>query len=77
MNIIKALWDIMNGKKLNTATVITILIVVLGQLGMDHDVAVQAVSAVMAGIAGAMAIVGFFHRLWKAHQAKNALEVKP
>jgi uncharacterized membrane protein len=73
MNILKALWDVMNGKKLNTATVITILIVVLGQLGMEKEAATQMVSSIMAGIAGVMALVGFIHRLWKAYQEKKEL----
>lgn len=71
MDILKALWDVMNGKKLNTATVITILILALQTMGMAKEEAVQAVSAVMAGVAGVLAIVGFLHRLWKARQQKK------
>ena len=71
MNLISAFWDIMNGKKLNTATVIVIIVFVLQQLGLEKDAATQMTSQIMTGIAGVLALIGFVHRLIKSYREKQ------
>jgi hypothetical protein len=73
MNLFKTFWDAMNGKKLNTATVMIIVVFVLGQFGLEKEAATQMVSQIMTGIAGVLALVGFIHRLIKSAQEKNEL----
>ena len=71
MNLIKALWDLMNGKKLNTGTVI-ILVTFLAQkaLGIDDQAALNLATLSVTGISytigGIVLLVGYIHRLVKA-----------
>lgn len=69
MNILKALLDLMNGKKLNTGTVIVIAVIVLQQvLGIDKTEATNIATNVMMGVGGVFALWGYIHRLIKARK---------
>jgi uncharacterized membrane protein len=71
MSIIKVLWNLMSGKKFNTATLMIIVVFVLGQFGLEKDAATQMASQIMTGIAGVLALIGFIHRLIKSAKEKN------
>lgn len=69
--MLKALWDIINGHKLNTGTVVVIAAVVMQQyLGIDHETATNIATQIMLGVGGVLSLVGYIHRLVKAKQAK-------
>jgi hypothetical protein len=70
MNLLKAALDLLNGKKLNTGTIMVIVVVVLKQfLGVSESEAQTIATNVMMGVGGVMALWGYIHRLVKG--AKN------
>jgi len=72
MKILKALLDLLNGKKLNTGTIMVIAVVVIKQvLGVSETEATNMATNLMMGVGGVMALWGYVHRLIKAKQAKK------
>ena len=72
MKFFSALLDLLNGKKLNTGTIMVIAVIVLKQvLGVDESTANTMATNIMMGIGGVMALWGYIHRLIKAKQAKK------
>ena len=72
MKFFSALLDLLNGKKLNTGTIMVIAVIVLKQvLGVDESTANTMATNIMMGIGGVMALWGYIHRLIKAQQAKK------
>jgi len=66
MNLFKAALDLLNGKKLNTGTIMIIAVVVLKQfLGVDESTANTMATNIMMGVGGVMALWGYIHRLIK------------
>jgi len=66
MNLFKAALDLLNGKKLNTGTIMVIAVVVLKQfLGVDESTANTMATNIMMGVGGVMALWGYIHRLIK------------
>ena len=69
MKLLKAFLDLLNGKKLNTGTIMVIAVVVLKQvLGVDETTANTMATNIMLGVGGVMALWGYIHRLIKAKQ---------
>jgi hypothetical protein len=69
MKLLKALLDLLNGKKLNTGTIMVIAVIVLKQvLGVDDSTANTIATNIMMGVGGAMALWGYIHRLIKAQK---------
>ena len=72
MNLLKAVLDLINGKKLNTGTIMILAVIVLKQvLGVDESTANTMATNIMMGVGGVMALWGYIHRLIKAQQAKK------
>lgn len=76
MDILKALWDLMNGHKLNTGTLMILAVFILGRMGFDHDAATQMCTNILCGIGGVTALVGFIHQVIKKWQAKKDTKKK-
>ena len=72
MNILKVILDLLNGKKLNTGTIMILAVIVLQQLGIEKTEATTIATNIMMGIGGAMALWGYIHRLVKSRQVKTA-----
>jgi hypothetical protein len=72
IQLIKVVTDLLNGKKLNTGTVIIVLVFIFSQLGIDKTEATQIATSIMLGIGGVMTIWGYIHRVIKDMQKKNA-----
>jgi len=69
MNLFKAMLDLLNGKKLNTGTIMILAVIVLKQvLGIDETTANTMATNIMMGVGGVMALWGYIHRLIKAKQ---------
>jgi len=67
MNLFKAAIDLLNGKKLNTGTIMVIVVIVLKQfLGVSESEAQTIATNIMMGAGGVMALWGYIHRLIKA-----------
>ena len=67
MNILKVVLDLLNGKKLNTGTIMILAVIVLKQvLGIDETTANTMATNIMMGVGGFMALWGYIHRLIKA-----------
>ena len=67
MKIIAALWDVLNGKKMNTGTIMVIAALIMERvLGASHDEATQIASSIMMGIGGVTALIGYIHRIIKS-----------
>jgi hypothetical protein len=67
MNLIKAIWDVMNGKKLNTGTIVIIATLVLQKVfGIDSTEAGNIATNIMMGIGGITALIGYIDRLIKS-----------
>jgi hypothetical protein len=60
--MIKILWDAMNGKKLNTGTIMILAVLVFKYLGMDQGVATQTATGIMLGVGSVFTLVGYIHR---------------
>lgn len=76
MNLVKALWALLNGKKLNTATLIAIGIVALQALGIEQTEATKYAEAIAAAIMAVLAVVGYIHRMIKKAQEKKEAAAK-
>jgi hypothetical protein len=74
MNLIKAVLDLLNGKKLNTGTVMVIAVFVLKQLGLDDNTATQTATNIMLGVGGVLTLWGYIHRMIKSAQAKKVAD---
>lgn len=67
----KALWDLMNGKKFDTGTLVVVAAFFMQQyLGVDHDQAVVIATNIMMGVGGITMLIGYIHRRIKEKQAK-------
>lgn len=67
MNLLKAILNLLNGKKLNTGTVMVLAVVVLKQfLGVSDSEAQTMATNIMMGVGGIMALWGYIHRLIKS-----------
>jgi uncharacterized membrane protein YuzA (DUF378 family) len=70
MKLIGALLDLLNGKKMNTGTIMVISVIVLQKvLGIGESEATSMATNIMMGVGGVMALWGYVHRLIKARQA--------
>ena len=68
MALLKAIWDVMNGNKLNTGTIIIIASLVIQKvLHVDSQGADQIVAQVMTGVGGVIALIGYIHKMVKAN----------
>jgi hypothetical protein len=71
MKLIMALVDLLNGKKLNTGTIMVIAVVVLKQFGLSEGEANTIATNIMMGTGGVLALWGYIHRLIKARKPAN------
>jgi len=72
MNPFKSLLGLLNGKKLNTGTIMVITVVVLKQLfGISDAEATNLATNIMIGIGGAMALWGYIDRWRKSLKANK------
>lgn len=69
--MVKMIWDLMNGKKLNTGTIIMLAVLALKYFGMDESTATSTATGIMLGVGAVITLVGFIHRWIKAKQAKK------
>jgi hypothetical protein len=80
MDLVKAIWDMLNGKKLNTGTITTLIATVLymafQQFGLDNDTAVMWATLLVGAVGAIIGIVGYIHRMIKAAQVKKAAPAK-
>ena len=67
MNFLKALFNIFNGQKLNTGTVVIIASIVIDRfLSVGHEQAVSIATSIMTGAGGIIALIGYIHKIIKA-----------
>lgn len=67
--MLKALWNVMNGQKLNTGTIVIIITIALEKLfNVGHDEATGTATSIMMGVGGVIALVGYIHKLTKTKQ---------
>ena len=71
MKIITVLLDLLNGKKLNTGTIMILAVFVLKYLGMTEGEAQSAATNIMLGIGGVFAVWGYIHRMYKSFKEKK------
>ena len=72
MNLFKAAIDLLNGKKLNTGTIMVIVVIVLKQfLGVSESEAQTIATNIMMGAGGVMALWGYIDRWRKSLKAKK------
>lgn len=71
MNLFKVIIDLLNGKKLNTGTVIILAVFVLQQLGIEKTEATNIATNVMMGVGGVFMLWGYIHRWIKANKEKK------
>jgi hypothetical protein len=73
MNILKRLWNAMNGQKEDTGKAGSLLTLLLffafKQIGVDHDQASTLIVAVMGGMSAVLLIVGRAHGWIKDHRS--------
>lgn len=63
----------MNGHKFTTGTIVMIAAVLMQQLlGIEHSEATNIATNIMMGFGGALALVGYIHRIIKAAKARKA-----
>ena len=68
---LKALWEVMSGKKFNTGTLVTFAAFILERYaGASHSDALAISSNVMMGIGGVTMLIGYIHRLIKSSAQK-------
>jgi hypothetical protein len=67
--ILTAIWGAMNGKKMDTGTIVTIMAIVLQHFGASQGEALTMSTDIMMGMGGVILVIGFIHRLIKAKQA--------
>lgn len=66
MNLFKVLLDVLNGKKMNTGTVMVIAVIVLKQfVGVSESDAQNIATNIMMGVGGVMTLWGYIHKLIK------------
>lgn len=80
--MLKALWDMMNGKKFSTGTTITILAFGLQQIGIAKDQASNDALYIVQGVGAVIMVIGYIHqwikaRAFKLSQATPEPMVKP
>lgn len=69
MNLIKAIWDVLNGKKLNTGTIVVLGAIIIERVfGVSNQEATGVATSIMMGAGGVIMLVGYIHRLIKARQ---------
>lgn len=72
MDILKAILAALNGKKLNTGTIIILAALVMQKLfGIGNDEATSIATSVMMGVGGVFALWGYIHRLIKTKTEKT------
>jgi len=69
MNLFKVILDLLNGKKLNTGTIMILAVIVLQHFGIEKTEATTIATNIMMGVGGALALWGYIHRWMKARNA--------
>jgi hypothetical protein len=71
MKLLKALLDVLNGKKMNTGTVMILAVIVIQQfLGVSESEAQTIATNIMLGVGGVMTLWGYIHKLIKGNEKK-------
>ena len=77
MNLVKALFDLMNGKKLKLGTIISLLALVMQQLlNIPEGTAANLATQIVSGGGALLAAIGWIHQEIKAREEKKAVVKK-
>lgn len=67
MAIFGALWEMINGKKFTTGTIVALAAMFIQTFcNVSKDEATTTVTLIMGGIGGVTALIGYIHRLIKS-----------